>query len=63
MDLNFIALLVLATISGVTFGTGYIADRKGRSFIAWAALGFFLGILGLLLAAIVPAKKPSYEEY
>jgi MFS family permease len=63
MDLNFVALLVvLATISGVTFGTGYIADRKGRSFIAWAALGFVLGVFGLLLAAIVPTKKPSYQD-
>ena len=55
-------LFVLAVTIGVTVGTGYIADRKGRSFLAWAAVGFFLGVIGLLIAAVVPAKTPSYQE-
>ena len=55
-------LFVFAVTIGVTVGTGYIADRKGRSFLAWAAVGFFLGVIGLLIAAVVPAKKPSYQE-
>ena len=63
MDASFaVVLFVLAVTIGVTVGTGYIADRKGRSFLAWAAVGFFLGVIGLLIAAVVPAKKPSYQE-
>ena len=63
MDASFVVLLVvLAATVGVTVGTGYIADRKGRSFLAWAAVGFFLGVIGLLIAAVVPAKNPSYQD-
>ena len=62
MDAIAVVLFVFVVTVGVTVGTGYIADRKGRSFLAWAAIGFFLGVLGLLLAAVVPAKKPSYQE-
>ena len=58
----FTLLLVFAAYAGLTLGTGYLAERKGRSFAAWAALGFFLGIFGLLLAAIVPARRPSHED-
>jgi hypothetical protein len=53
-----IILLVLA----MTAGTGFIADRKGRSFLGWAAIGFFLGLIGLLLAIVVSPKKPSFQE-
>jgi MFS family permease len=62
MDAASIAgiVAVFLMIIGFPVGTGYIADRKGRRFVAWAAVGFFLGIIGLLIAVLVPAKKPAY---
>ena len=60
METAFPVLFALVVVGGFTAGTGYIADRKGRSFVAWAAIGFFLGILGLLLAVVVPKKTPAY---
>jgi predicted PurR-regulated permease PerM len=41
--------------------TGRIAARKGRNAIAWAMVGVFLGIFGVLLAYFVPAKQPALD--
>lgn len=60
MATGFPLLLGLAVIAGCTIGTGYVADQKGRSFALWAAIGFFLGIFGLLLAVVIPRKTPAY---
>jgi hypothetical protein len=45
---------------GFAVGTGAIADRKGYNFTLFAALGLFLGIFGILIAAVIPKKKPAY---
>ena len=38
-------------------GTGWVAERKGYSFGLFVALGLFLGIIGLIIAFVVPRKK------
>ena len=54
-------LFAFTVMIAFTVGTGYIAERKGHSFALWAAIGFFTGILGLLIALIIPAKTaPSH---
>ena len=60
MDVAFALFFSFAVMAGFTVGTGYLAERKGRCFAAWAAVGFFLGIFGPLLAAALPSKKPAY---
>jgi hypothetical protein len=40
-----------------------IAKGKGRDPVGFAFLGFFLGIIGVLITACVPAKKPTYVSY
>ena len=37
--------------------SGWLADRKGYSFPLFAFLGFFLGPITLLIAAVMPSKK------
>jgi hypothetical protein len=43
------------------YGTGRIAARKGRNAVRWGVLGFFLGIFGLLIAYLVPARRPAFD--
>src|SRR4051794_32006313 len=38
-------------------GTGWVAERKGYSFGLFIALGLFLGIIGLIIALVVPRKR------
>jgi hypothetical protein len=47
---------------GFGFGSGAIADRKGYNFVLFAVIGLFLGIIGLLIALVLPKKKPAYAE-
>jgi hypothetical protein len=52
-------IFALALLSVCPLATGLIASRKGRSAVLWAFFGFFLGIFGVLLAAIVPARSAN----
>jgi hypothetical protein len=54
-------LLALVFVSAFTFGTGWVASRKGRNVVAWSLIGLFFGVLGLLVAALVPSKKPAFQ--
>ena len=56
-----VAPLLVALVLGVLFAsyTSKIAGRKGRSPVAWGAVGFVFGIFGVLAAWIVPAKGPA----
>ncbi len=36
---------------------GYVAEQKGRSYIAWFALGLLFGVFALLVLAITPKKE------
>lgn len=42
----FIVLLITACVAGG------IASSKNRNVLGWGALGFFLGLIGVLLAAL-----------
>jgi hypothetical protein len=59
VDVLIPVFLALALAVGFTVGTGHLAERKGHSFALWAAIGFFTGLIGLLIAALIPAKKPA----
>jgi hypothetical protein len=33
--------------------------HKGHSLPVWAGIGFFTGVIGLVIAALIPAKEPA----
>ena len=39
---------------------GIIGREKGRSAFAWALIGFFLGIIGVVIAVLVPPRQPEW---
>ena len=51
-----VILVAFAVMVGLPLATGYVAERKGRSFLGWAAVGFFLGIVGLAVALVIPRR-------
>jgi hypothetical protein len=50
----------LAYVVGITWATAVVAARRGHRAWMGAVLGFFLGLIGLLLVAILPRRKPAY---
>lgn len=50
---------LLTLLLGAVFGAlcSYYAKQKGRDGFAWFFIGLFLGLIGLLLLFILPAKK------
>ena len=54
-------LLALVFVSAFTFGTGWVASNKGRNAVAWSLIGLFLGVIGLVLALLMPSKKPALQ--
>lgn len=56
--------LVFVLISWTLFGlaTAYIANKKGRNPYFWFFVGFFLAVLGLLLAFFMPKSKEQKPE-
>jgi MFS family permease len=53
LGIAFVLLLVCPLV------TAFIADRKGRGVLPWAMIGLFLGIFGILLAALVPRSAEA----
>lgn len=53
-------IFVLAVVFAVL--SGWLADRKGYSFSLFAFLGFFLGPIGVIVAAVMPSKKLAPAE-
>lgn len=46
----------------LSFLAGYLADRKGRSFVGYCLIAFFLSpLIGLLAAAIATPNQPRLE--
>jgi hypothetical protein len=62
MDTAFPIIFTLLVMLGFGVGSGMLADRKGYNFVLFAIIGLFLGIIGLLIAAVLPKKKPAYSE-
>jgi hypothetical protein len=50
--------LVMWVACGI--GGAMIAGSKGRNAAAWGILGFLFGLIGLVVIALLPAKKPAY---
>jgi hypothetical protein len=48
-------------IGGVVFALicGYVAQGKGRSVALWAVLGFFLGLIALIILALLKKPQPT----
>ena len=42
-------------------GSGYVASQKNRSVGAWLMLGFFFGIVSLIIVALLPALPKRLE--
>lgn len=54
MEIFWIVLILQAFICGIL--SSNLAKHKGQSIGAWFAVGFFLGIFGLIAAAGLPTK-------
>ncbi len=54
-------LVAFAFMALFAFGTGGLASRKGYNAVLWSVIGLFLGIIGLLIAALLPEKKPAFQ--
>jgi hypothetical protein len=52
-DMMALALLMIATIASI-YVPGWLAERRGRSFRAWAYIGAFIGPLALPLVFLFP---------
>ena len=42
-------------------GSGYLASQKNRSVGVWLVLGFFFGIVSLIIVALLPALPKRLE--
>lgn len=51
-------IVLIWLIVGIVFGiaSGKVAQKKGYSYSAFCALGFFLGVIGLIVALVMPDK-------
>ena len=58
MMVTYIVAGVIGLIAGIAFGyfSGKIASKKGYSFGGFFALGFFLGVIGLVIALVISDK-------
>jgi membrane protease YdiL (CAAX protease family) len=56
----FAALVVIALTIACPLAAGIIGREKGRSAFAWALLGFFLGVIGVVIAVLVPPRQPEW---
>lgn len=56
--------LLLSIVLGIFIGWGcsYLAQQRGRDPWIWFIIGFFLGLLGLVLLMILPNVKVNEEK-
>ena len=59
METTAAVLLALVFFLFSPVAAGVIAHQKGRSAALWAVFGFFLGIIGVVLAIIA---RPRHAE-
>ena len=59
MDINPVLVLVLC--AAFAYATGRMADKKGYSYAAFAAIGLFLPLIGLIIAAVLPDKNAAHS--
>jgi 4-hydroxybenzoate polyprenyltransferase len=54
---NPTVFLVVAIVMAVV--CAYVANTKGRSVVLWAILGFFFGLIALIIIAILKKQTPT----
>jgi hypothetical protein len=54
-------LFAFAFMSFFALGTGALASRKGYNAVLWSVIGLFLGFIGLLIALLLPKRKPAFS--
>jgi hypothetical protein len=42
---------------GLAYLTAYVAQKKGRNFFGWFAIGLLTGGIGVIIALILPPKN------
>lgn len=55
MDLLMLALIVGAVCGGIAYNMAWKKNRSGLEGFLW---GFFLGVIGLVVVALLPAGEP-----
>jgi hypothetical protein len=54
-------LFAFAFMALFAFATGGIASNKGYNAVLWSVIGLFLGLIGLLIALLLPKRKPAFS--
>lgn len=58
MNLGPMELLVIVVVDlACAIPAGIIAQKKGYNFVVFAALGFVLPLIGIIIAAVMPDKS------
>ncbi len=60
MEANFPTLIILLVCGGAAAA---IANHKGRSAVGWFFGGFFLGLIGIVIVAVLPNLKEEREKH
>lgn len=57
-------VLVIVCVQGIVFAIvcGFIAKEKNRDIAGFALLGFFLGIIGLIVVAVIPSLEDTTPQ-
>lgn len=58
----FLTFLLLSTWVLLGFICSQIAKKKNRNPTTWFYVGFFLGIIGVLLVALLPAQQRAVQQ-
>jgi hypothetical protein len=62
----WVPIMGLVVSVACSIGSYFIAKKSGRSGAGYAVLGFFLGIIGLIITLIIcrnPAAPPYPQQY
>lgn len=63
-EIIIIGGFLLAVPAAFAFATAKVASGKGHPFGLWAVIGFFTGVIGLIIAAVIgPASRPPEPEH
>jgi MFS family permease len=62
MSVAVFTILLLALTLGFALLSGWLADRKGYSFPLFAFIGLLLGPFAVIIAAVMPPKRPAGFE-
>jgi hypothetical protein len=54
-------LFAFLFMAAFAVGTGALASSKGYNAVLWSMIGLFLGIIGLLIALVLPKRKPAFQ--